>query len=193
MMTDLLTRNAWVTRRPLTVEEYHRMGEAGILSEDDRVELIEGQLVAMTPIGSDHHGTVNALNRILVNAAGDRGIVSVQGPIRLDDFSEPEPDFAVLIPRDDFYRSATARPQEVLLVVEIAHSSLRYDRNVKIPLYARHNIPEVWIVDLVGSCVEVYRESEGDTYTQVIRISPDGVLQPLMLPGVEISAKAVLG
>ena len=193
MMTDLLTRNTWVMRRPLTVEEYHRMGEAGILSEDDRVELIEGQLVAMTPIGSDHHGTVNALNRILVNAVGDRGIVSVQGPIRLDDFSEPEPDFAVLIPRDDFYRSATARPQEVLLVVEIAHSSLRYDRNIKIPLYARRNIPEVWIVDLVGNCVEVYREAEGDTYTQVIRIGPDGTLQPLMLPGVEISAKAVLG
>jgi Uma2 family endonuclease len=100
MMTDLLTRNAWVTRRPLTVEEYHRKGEAGILSEDDRLELIEGQLVAMTPIGSDHHGTVNALNRTLVNAVGDRGIVSVQGPIRLDDFSEPEPDFAVLIPRE---------------------------------------------------------------------------------------------
>jgi Uma2 family endonuclease len=77
--------------------------------------------------------------------------------------------------------------------VEIAHSSLRYDRNVKIPLYARHNIPEVWIVDLVGSCVEVYGEAEGDTYTQVIRIGPDGVLQPLMQPGVEISAKAVLG
>jgi Uma2 family endonuclease len=193
MMTDLLTRNAWVTRRPLTVQEYHRMGEVGILSEDDRVELIEGQLIAMTPIGSDHHGTVIALTRLLVDAIGDRGMVSVQGPIRLDEVSEPEPDFAVLIPRNDSYRERTARPEEVLLIVEIAHSSLRYDRNIKIPLYARHNIPEVWIVDLVGNCVEVYREPEGDTYTQVMRIGPDGVLQPLMLPGVEISTKAVLG
>lgn len=109
MMTDLLSRDAWVTRRALTVEEYHRMGEAGILSEDDRVELIEGQLIAMTPIDSDHHGTVNALNRLLVNVVGDRGVVSVQNPIRLDELSEPQPDFAVLIPRDDFFRSATAR------------------------------------------------------------------------------------
>jgi Uma2 family endonuclease len=193
MMTDLLTRNAWVTRRPLTVQEYHRMGEVGILSEDDRVELIEGQLIAMTPIGSDHHGTVIALTRLLVDAIGDRGMVSVQGPIRLDEVSEPEPDFAVLIPRNDSYRERTARPEEVLLIVEIAHSSLRYDRNIKIPLYARHNIPEVWIVDLVGNCVEVYREPEGDTYTQVMRIGPDGVLQLLVLPGVEISTKAVLG
>lgn len=193
MITDLLTRNAWVTRRPLTVEEYHRMGEAGILSEHDRIELIEGQLIAMTPVGSDHHGTVIALTRLLVDAVGDRGMVSVQGPIRLDEFSEPDPDFAVLSPRNDFYRERTARPEEVLLVVEIAHSSLRYDRNIKIPLYARHNIPEVWIVDLVGNCVEVYREAEGDTYAQVIRIGADGVLRPLVLPGVEISAKAVLG
>jgi Uma2 family endonuclease len=193
MMTDLLTRNAWVTRRPLTVQEYHRMGEVGILSEDDRVELIEGQLIAMTPIGSDHHGTVIALTRLLVDAIGDRGMVSVQGPIRLDEVSEPEPDFAVLIPRNDSYRERTARPEEVLLIVEIAHSSLRYDRNIKIPLYARHNIPEVWIVDLVGNCVEVYREPEGDTYTQVMRIGPDGVLQLLVLPGAEISTKAVLG
>src|SRR4051812_40607065 len=88
--TGLLTRNPWVTRRPLTVVEYHRMGEAGILSEDDRVELIEGQLIAPSPIGSDHSGTVNALTRILVRAVDDRGVVAVQNPVQLDDFSEPQ-------------------------------------------------------------------------------------------------------
>lgn len=99
--SDLLARHPWVTRRPLTVAEYHRMGEAGILTEGDRVELIEGQLIAMSPIGSDHSGTVNALNRLLVRAVGDHGVVAVQNPVRLDDYSEPQPDFSVLKPRAD--------------------------------------------------------------------------------------------
>src|ERR1700676_1935686 len=144
--TDLLTRNPWVPRRALTVAEYHRMGEAGILARDDRVELIEGQLIAMSPIGSEHSGTVNALNHCLVQAIGQRGVVAVQNPVQLDDLSEPQPDFAVLKPRDDYYRRATPRPNEVLLIIEVADSSLAYDRNVKRSLYARHDVPEFWIV-----------------------------------------------
>ena len=112
----LLSRNPWVARRPLTVVDYHRMGEAGILSEADRVELIEGELVVMSPVGSRHVGTVHALNRLLGRAVGDRGLVSVQRPIRLDDRSEPEPDVAVLRPRADAYRTALPRPPDVLLV-----------------------------------------------------------------------------
>jgi Uma2 family endonuclease len=126
----LLTQNPWVERRPLTVAEYHRMGEAGILTEDDRIELIEGELVAMSPIGSDHSGTVNTLNRLLVRAVGDRGVVAVQNPVVLDDRCEPQPDFSVLRPRADDYRGATPRPEDVLLIVEIANSSLNYDRAV---------------------------------------------------------------
>ena len=123
----LLAAHPWVTRRPITVTEYHRMGEVGILGDRDRVELIEGELVAMSPIGSYHHGTVNKLNHALVQAVGERAVVSVQGPVRLDEFSEPEPDFALLKPRPDFYQDAHAGPADVLMLIEVADTSLNYD------------------------------------------------------------------
>ncbi|MGD0431265.1 MAG: Uma2 family endonuclease [Acetobacteraceae bacterium] len=191
--TGLLTRNPWVTRRPLTVAEYHRMGEVGILTRDDRVELIEGQLVAMSPIGSAHAGTSNALTRRLVLAVGDRGIVAVGNPVQLDDLSEPQPDFAVLKAREDDYRRATPRPHEVLLIIEVSDSSLAYDRNVKRSLYARHGIPEFWIVNLVAGEVEVCRSPEGDQYAAVSRVGREGVLEPQLLPGVAIPVAALLG
>jgi Uma2 family endonuclease len=193
METDLLTRNPWVTRRPLTVTEYHRMGEVGILHEDDRVELIEGQLIAMSPIGSDHSGAINALTRLLVMAVGNRGVVAVQNPVRLDDRSEPQPDFAVLRPRPDDYRRATPRPHEVLLIVEIANSSLQYDRAVKRPLYARHGIPELWIVNIAAQEIEVCRTPTADDYTAISHVGRTGMLEPETLPGVVISAAALLG
>ena len=191
--TDLLTRNPWVTRRPLTVAEYHRMGEAGILTEDDRVELIEGQLIAMSPIGSDHSGTVNALNRMLVRAVGDRGVVAVQNPVQLDDLSEPQPDFSVLKPREDDYRRATPRPDEVLLIIEVANTSLAYDRAVKRALYARHGIPEFWIVNLAANEVEVCRGPAGDQYASVARVGREGILEPELLPGAAIPVATLLG
>jgi Uma2 family endonuclease len=191
--TGLLTRNPWVTRRPLTVAEYHRMGEVGILTRDDRVELIEGELIAMSPIGSVHAGTTNTLTRRLVRVVGDRGIVAVGNPVQLDDLSEPQPDFAVLKPRDDDYRRATPRPDEVLLIIEVADSSLAYDRNVKRSLYARHGIPEFWIVNIVAGEVEVCRSPEGEEYASVSRVGRDGVLEPLLLPGAVIPVAALLG
>jgi Uma2 family endonuclease len=191
--TGLLTRNPWVVRRPLTVAEYHRMGEVGILTEDDRVELIEGQLVAMAPIGSDHSGTVNFLTRALVTAVGDLGVVAVQNPVRLDDLSEPQPDFAVLKPRGDFYRTSTPLAGDVLLIIEVANSSLAYDRAVKRALYARHGIPEFWIVNLSARDVEVCRGPDGDHYASVERIGRDGALAPEMLPGVVIAVDDLMG
>jgi Uma2 family endonuclease len=155
----LLAANPWVARRPITVTEYHRMGEVGILGERDR---IEGGLVAMSPIGSYHHGTVKQLTHALVDAVGERAIVSVQGPVRLDDLSEPEPDFGMLKPRPDFYRDAHAQPADVLLLIEVADTSLNYDRAVKRMLYARHAVPEFWIVDLTAGEVEVCREPKAD-------------------------------
>jgi Uma2 family endonuclease len=141
-----LTHNPAASIRPLTVSEYHRMGEAGIFAESERVELIEGQLIAMSPIGSAHFAAVNTLNRLLIRAVGDLAVVSVQNPIRLNDRSEPEPDVAVIRPRDDAYRSGLPGPADVLLIIEVASSSIDYDRGVKLALYARHNIPEFWIV-----------------------------------------------
>ena len=191
--TGLLRSNPWVARRPLTVAEYHIMGEAGILHEDDRVELIEGELVAMSPIGSDHSGTVNTLNRLLVMAVGDRGVVAVQNPVVLDDRSEPQPDFSVLKPRSDDYRRATPRAEDVVLIVEVASSSLNYDRAVKRPLYARRGIPELWIVNVAGQEVEVCRNPVGDQYEIVTRAGAGDVLEPSLLPGVSISVAALLG
>ncbi len=191
--TDLLTRNPWVTRRPITVDEYHRMGEAGILTEDDRVELIEGQLIAMTPIGSNHSGTINALNHVLVTRLGQAGVVAVQNPVRMGDLSEPQPDFAVLRPRDDFYRRSTPTPEDVVLIIEVADSSLHYDRAIKRSLYARHRIPEFWIVNLTDGEVEVHRDPSGDGYATSQRVGPDGVLTIGFLPGVTIPASVFLG
>ena len=184
--TDLLVRNPWVARRPLTVAEYHRMGEVGILTRDDRVELIEGQLIAMSPIGSHHSGTVNTLTRSLILAVGDRGVVAVQNPVQLDDLSEPQPDFTIRRPKADDYWAATPRPADVLLVIEVADSSLAYDRSVKRALYARHGIPEFWIVNLSGQEVEVCRTPAVGQYTAISQLGRDDVLEPELLPGVRI-------
>lgn len=191
--TALLPSNPWVTRRKLSVAEYHRMGEAGILTEDDRVELIEGELIAMSPIGSGHSGTINSLNRLLVLAVGDRGVVAVQNPVRLDDHSEPQPDFSVLRPRADDYRRATPVPADVLLIVEVADSSLAYDRTVKRALYASHGIPEFWIVNLGAGEVEVHRQPSGERYESITRFGRGGMLEPALLPGIAIPVSALLG
>jgi len=191
--TGLLTGNPWVVRRPLTVAEYHRMGEIGILTEDDRVELIEGELIAMSPIGSEHAGTVNALTRMFVQAVGDRGVVAVRNPVQLHDLSEPQPDFAVLTPRDDDYRRATPRADEVLLIIEVANTSLAYDRAVKRSLYARHGIAEFWIVNLAASEVEVCRTPSGDQYMSISHVGRDGILEPVRLPGATMPVAALIG
>jgi Uma2 family endonuclease len=189
----LLPDNPWVARRKITVHDYHEMGKAGILHEDDRVELIEGELVAMAPIGSEHNGGVAWLNRALIRAIGDRGIVLVQGSIRLDDQTEPQPDFSILRPRADFYRHAHATPADVLFLVEIADSSLRYDRSIKRPLYARAGIPEYWIVDLVAGEVEVCRQPGKSDYADVKPAGRGAVIEPALLPGVAISVSDLLG
>ena len=163
----VLSRYPATPRRLLTADEYHRMGEARILTEDDRVELIEGELVAMAPIGSEHVAATNSLTRLLVLAVGERGIVSVGNPVRLTRHSEPQPDFAVLKPRD--YRTNLPRPEDTMLVVEAASTSLGYDRTVKLALYARSGIPEVWIVDLAAGEVEVCHSPVGDAYSSVAR------------------------
>jgi Uma2 family endonuclease len=181
----VLSRYPATPRRLLTVHEYHRMGEAGILTEDDRVELIEGELVAMAPIGSEHIAATNSLNRLLVLAVGDRGIVSVGNPVRLTQRSEPQPDFAVLKPRSN-YRTMLPRPEDTMLAVEVANTSLDYDRNVKLALYARSGIPEVWIVNLAAQEVEVYQSPIADSYTSIVRAGRSDTLTIKAIPGVLI-------
>ena len=178
---SVLSRYPATPRRLLTVDEYHRMGEAGILTDDDRVELIEGELVAMAPIGSEHVAATNALTRLLVLAVGDRGIVSVQNPVRLTGRSEPQPDFAVLRPRDD-YRATLPRPEDTMLAIEVANTSLDYDRTVKLALYVRSGIPEVWIVNLTAEQVEVYQSPVADGYSSVARAGCSDTLTIKAIP-----------
>jgi Uma2 family endonuclease len=159
-------------RHRFTADEYHQMAEAGVLRDDDRVELIEGEIVDMTPVGPRHIAVVNRLTQALVKACGDRAIVQIQASIRLGPHSEPQLDAVLLRPRPDFYETAVPGPESVLLVIEVADSSLPYDRGVKLALYARAGIREVWLVDLTRNHVEVHREPTRDGYRRGETLDP---------------------
>jgi Uma2 family endonuclease len=175
----------------LTVADYHRMGQVGIFSVNDRVELIEGEIIDMAPIGSEHAGVVARLTKVLTMAVGDKAVIWTQNPIRLSSYSEPEPDIAILKPRDDFYRTAHPRPEDVLLIIEVADNTLRYDREVKAPLYARHGVPELWLVDLENRCLEMFRAPAEAGYQEVQGIERPSVLTPVALPDVSIDLKGL--
>ena len=155
-----LQRHRW------NVAEYHRMVETGMLSSDDRVELIEGEIIDMAPIGSSHAGIVDQLTRLLMFAVAEQAIVRVQNPVELSDWSEPEPDLTLLCPRADFYKRQQPRPSDVLLMIEVADSTLGKDRDVKCPLYARHGICEFWIVDVRGERILTFQDPVADSYTR---------------------------
>src|SRR5712692_9934845 len=154
-------------RRRFTIEEYERMVKIGILEQDERVELIDGEIVEMSPIGNPHAAFVTNLNHLLVHAVGDRARVWVQGPVRLPPRSLPQPDLALLQPRS--YKREAATKEDVLLVIEVADTSLRYDRTVKLRLYARAGIPEYWIVDANTEALEVHRSPSVERYTEARR------------------------
>ncbi len=173
-------------RRRFTVEEFYRMADAGIFTEDDRVELIEGDIVTMMPIGARHAACVNRLNHMLARMIGDDVIVSVQNPLRLDEKNEVLPDIVVLRFRPDFYANAHPTPEDVLLVVEVAETSLAYDRETKVPLYARHDIPECWLVNLQDNVVEVYRQPSPHGYKEVHYLRSEDTLRPLAFTDIAI-------
>jgi Uma2 family endonuclease len=176
----------------ISADAYHRMGEAGILAPEARVELIEGEIIDMAPIGSRHASVVNRLTRIIVPAVGERAIVQVQGPVRLDQFSEPEPDIALLKPRPDYYRDALPAAADVLLLIEVADSTQRYDRRVKVPLYARHGVTEVWVIDLENGLVHFHCRPGGGAYADIFAAERGAVTPVAALPGVAIDLAGVL-
>ena len=183
-----------VMRHKLDADDYYRMGDAGILGEDDRVELIDGEVIDMAPIGQGHEATVNGLNRALVMACGDKAIVSTQNSVRLDRLNVPQPDFAVFRPRADFYATGERPgPSDVLLVVEVADSSLRYDRTIKLPLYARAGIAEVWIVDLKRRVLDAYRRPSGGEYTETATHRPGDQLALAIAPEITVQLDLMLG
>jgi len=175
-------------QRTFTVEEYEQLGRVGIIGEDERVELIEGQIVEMNPIGNDHIWRVNELNLIFARR-GDV-MVSVQNPLRLQR-SEPEPDLVVL--RADVPRDRPPTPEDTLLVVEVADSSLGYDRGTKAPLYARAGVPELWIVDLGGERIEAHQDPSPAGYRTVRLFVRGERLAPLFAPDLSIEIDAILG
>jgi Uma2 family endonuclease len=182
---------SWPRRHRITVHDYHRMGETGVLAPDARVELIEGEIIDMAPIGKDHQSIVDRLNRTLVMALGDSAIVRVQGSVRLSQWSEPQPDVVLLSPRADFYRGASASGTDTLLVIEVSDTTLRYDRDVKVPLYARHGVPEVWIVDVQNDTLLVYGGLRDGKYERHAELERPSTMAVTKLPGVTLDVAAL--
>ena len=180
-------------RRLFTVDEYYRMAAAGILTEDDRVELLEGEIVEMTPIGSRHGGTVKHLIAIFTSRLGSRVIVGAQDPVQLSRDSEPQPDLALLKPRPDFYRTSHPGPGDVLLIIEVADASVEGDRRVKVPLYAKAGIPEVWLFDVNAERIEVYRTPTSDGYRDVRVLRRGESLAPGAFPDLALAVDDLLG
>lgn len=180
------TPDLWIPRRRLTVDEYYRMAELGILAPDAHVELIEGEIIDMTPQGSRHSAIISRLYERLSSAVGSGAIVRCQQPIRLGNRSEPEPDFAIVKPEPAYYAHGHPVAGDVLLLIEIAHTSFRYDRHVKVPLYARHGIAEVWVIEIEAGRVHLFRAPRDGNYTEVSTVGRPDVLTPLALPLVRI-------
>ncbi len=181
---------AEVKKHLFTVEEYHKMGEAGIFGEDDRVELIDGEIVEMTPIGWRHANCVNDLNMLLVRFASDRYVVSVQNPLTISEHGEPQPDLVLLKRRP---HGRLPAPEDVLLVIEVSDTTLAYDRNIKLPRYARAGIPEVWIVDLQNQTIEVHASPEGERYARVRRYGREDELRSETVPDLILPVGEILG
>jgi Uma2 family endonuclease len=180
-------------RRMWTADEYHRMAEVGILHEDDRVELIDGEIVNMSPLGSRHIACVNRLSKLLERRIGDTTIVQTQSSISLADASEPQPDIAVLRLRADYYADVLPSPSDVLLLIEVADTSLNYDQHVKLPRYAEAGIAEVWIVDLGRAMLTRYTDPRQSFYANQQHAQRGDALQSSVLSDLIIAVDEICG
>src|SRR3989441_1689209 len=188
-----IVRMATLLPGPFTVEMYHKLGELGIFDEDDRVELLDGQIVEMSPIGAAHAACVYRLTNLLARrTSGDVG-VSVQNPVLLDPRWEPQPDIALLRRSGGFHGEWVATARDVALVIEVADSSLERDRDVKIPHYARTGIAEAWLIDLEGDAITCYRTPGRDGYEEIVTVNRGATLRPVALPELTIGADEILG
>jgi Uma2 family endonuclease len=169
------------------VKDYHRMAEADVFEPDDRVELFDGEVYEMAPIGSRHAACVRRLSSALSSHIGDRAILSVQDPIALDDHSEPQPDVALLRPRSDFYATEHPQPADVLLAIEVADTTLLFDLDRKVPRYLEAGIPEVWVVDLIGEVVHIMTPGRTRTAARGATVGPEA------FPDIVLDVAALLG
>ena len=177
--------------RKFNVNEYHKMAETGILTPEDRVELIKGEILAMSPIGRKHAATVKRLNNFLTYQLQNLAIISVQDPIQLNNLSEPQPDVVLLKPCSDFYESKIPEPEDIYLLIEVADSTIKYDQEVKLPLYAQSNISEVWIADLNNKTLEVYRQPQDKTYLEQQKNVKS--ISPLAFPQITLTINDIFG
>ena len=179
-------------RRKFTVAEYYRMAEVGILQPDERVELIEGEIIVMPPIGPEHANNVDEYIDVFAQYARDRFRIRIQNPVRLSDESEPEPDVALLRRRPEGYGAAHPTPADVLLVIEVAHSSLEYDRSIKAHIYGRSGVPETWVRNLPEDCIERFTEPGPDGYAQHTIHRRGETLTPVSMPSLELAVADLL-
>ncbi|WP_154858579.1 Uma2 family endonuclease [Cyclobacterium xiamenense] len=180
-----------VVKRLINVEEYHQMGEMGILKPDDRLELIHGEIYEMSPIGSKHASIVNKLASLLNELFKNKAVVGVQNPVQIDDRNEPEPDISLLNYRTDYYASAHPAPADVLAIIEVSDASIRFDREVKLPLYASHGILEYWMIDLGNNWIDVHTNPKKGTYASIRRYLP-GEEIPLMEQTLSVNEVLIL-
>lgn len=183
---------ATMERKRFSVDDYYRMAEEGILSSQERVELIDGEVVVMSPIGPRHAACVTSATRELVRVVGDNGLVRPGNPVRLSTFNEPQPDFTVVRPRADLYSSSHPEPTDVMLVVEISDSSLAYDRGVKARLYAQWGLVEYWLADLNAERVWIYSSPKNGTYRTLEERRRGETLALSLLPACVVSVDAFL-
>jgi Uma2 family endonuclease len=182
----------WPRRHRITVDEYHRMAEVGLLAPDARVELIEGEIIEMPPIGSRHAAAVNQLAEILHTAVGKRAIVQCQGPIQLCDLTELQPDFALLARRDDFYRTQHPATADVLLAIEVSDTTAHYDLHTKMSQYTTYGIRELWVIDVRGQ-LHVFRNPTGGAYNDVQPPNNSGVISLAALPDITLDLSSLFG
>jgi Uma2 family endonuclease len=178
-------------RHQFTVKQFHKMAESGILSENDRVELIRGEMIDMSPIGTRHAGCVNRLVNLLIQLLGKKIVLAAQNPVELNEISEPQPDIALLKPCPDFYRNSHPQPEDIFLIIEVADTTVKYDRQVKIPLYAEANIPEVWLIDVNQEMIEVYRHPVQGIYQDMQTLEKNQSLSILAFPDVSINVSEI--
>ena len=186
-------RFAQATPYKFDVHQYHAMAEAGILHPDDRVELIDGEIIVMSSIGPEHMATVNYSTRFWVIRLGERAIVQIQGAIRLNERNEPQPDVVLLKPRDDFYRHRMPGPDDVLLAIEVSDTTLRRDRGVKLELYARFGVPETWIANIRARTIEVYSNPVDGEYTTRQTYWHGQTVSPAAFPDIALPVSEVIG
>jgi Uma2 family endonuclease len=181
-----------ITKKRFTVDEYHRMGKAGIFGPEERVELIDGEIIQMSPIGHRHMVCVNLASTLFIEAFGRRAMVSTQNPVQLSDWTEPQPDLVVFKPRADFYAGKRPTPEDVLFAVEVSQTTLRLDGKVKLPLFAAAGIPEVWIEDLNQDLLLVFRNPRTDSYLTSMTLQRGDSVSPMSFPDVRFSVDELL-